>query len=58
MTQIRNSLGRIVTNVDSGGRHRGIAHNVTTLPVATMGRHAASCECTRDRVCLVHKIAR
>ncbi len=58
MTQIRNSRGHIVTNVHTVGRHRGQAHNITTLPVATMGRHAASCECRRDVVCLVHRIAR
>ena len=59
MTQIRNSRGHIVTNLEvSGGRHRGQAHNISTLPLATMGRHAARCECSRDSVCLVHKIAR
>lgn len=59
MTQIRNSRGHIITNLEvPGGRHRGQAHNITTIPLATMGRHAASCECRRDVVCLVHRIAR
>ena len=54
MTQIRNSRGHIVTNLEvRGGSHRGTAHNITTLPLATMGRHAARCECRADSVCLV-----
>ena len=58
MTQIRNSRGQIVANVPAIGRHRGEAHNITTLPLPAMGRHAASCECRRDVVCMVHTIAR
>lgn len=64
MTQIRDSRGRIVANVDGyegthrvtyRGRHAAAARY---LPQLRRPAHSARCECAAGYVCLTHRIAR
>ena len=63
MTQIRDSRGRIVANVDGyegthrvtyRGRHEGRSQAAAIRRPA----HADRCECAAGYVCLTHRIAR
>ena len=66
MTQIRDSRGRIVANVDGyQGAHRVTymaRHAFTDTRVGPVtpndGAHAARCGCEWGYVCLTHRIAR
>jgi hypothetical protein len=66
MTQIRNSHGQIVANVEGyrGGHRSGAASQASPfMPFAGRhsglpGRHGARCECLPGYVCLTHRIAR
>ena len=64
MTQIRNSQGQIVANVDGytgshrvtyTGRHEAAGQY---LPQLRRPAHADRCECSAGYVCLTHRIAR
>ncbi len=64
MTQIRNSRGHIVANVDTHtgqhrvtyrGRHEAAGQY---LPQLRRPAHASRCECAAGYVCLTHRIAR
>lgn len=63
MTQIRDSRGRIVANVDGyEGTHRvsyrGRHEAPGRVPQLRRPAHSARCECTAGYVCLTHRIAR